>query len=267
MASKPLISLITDFGYASPYVGILKVVILCRCPDAKIIDLFHNVAAYNVDEAGFFLAKTFATLPAKTIHVAVVDPSVGSSRQILAARHNKHLFLAPDNGLLDQAFGEVNSIEFRALDIAALTKRLRLEEISNTFHGRDIFAPVAAALAAGDCSFEDLGPVQEDIAVSTLGQARQQNNIVHGVVISIDHYGNLITNISAEHLAENAFSRLICVGQRFPVIRTYANSQKNDCIALINSFNVLEIACVQGHAADTLGIARGEKVELHLRKH
>jgi S-adenosylmethionine hydrolase len=261
MSSRTCISLITDFGHESPFVGVMKAVIFSRFEDARIVDIFHNVEPYNVDEGGFWLGRTWSYLPDGTVHIIVVDPGVGSVRRILAARHRGHCFLAPDNGLLEQAFGGTNGVEYRALDRSALETRLQLPLASATFHGRDIFAPVGAALAAGDCRFEELGETVSDIVPSQLGRASRTGNEVHGSVISIDHYGNLITNIDADWLGDQAAAaRVLCSRHRFQIKRTYSDARAGEDIALVNSFGVLEMARAQGHIAGRLGINRGAQV-------
>lgn len=261
MSAKACISLITDFGKESPFVGVMKAVIFSRSPDTYVVDIFHDVETYNVDEGGFWLAQTWEYLPAGSVHVAVVDPGVGSVRRILAARFEGHLFLAPDNGLLDQAFGGLEGIEFRALNLPDLESRLQLPLASATFHGRDVFAPVGAALSAGQCGFDELGDAVYDIVPARLGRAARVGNEIHGSVISVDHYGNLITNIDADLLADASGSAVVvCSGRRFQIKRTYSDARAGEDIALINSFGVLEMARAQGHIANRLGINRGSQV-------
>lgn len=264
MAGNACIGLITDFGVDSPFVGVMKAVIYSRLPQARIVDLFHNVAPYNVDEGGFWLAHTYHYMPPGSVHVVVVDPGVGSVRRILAARLGGHVFLAPDNGLLHQAFGMAEGIEYRALDLAGLERRLSLPLASATFHGRDIFAPVGAALAGGDCGYEQLGEPVADIVPARIGRAVRTGNAVQGTVMSIDHYGNLITNIDGEWLDGRQGAWVECAGHRFQIRRTYSEARAGEDIALLNSFGVLEIARAQGHAAQRLGVSRGAQVVLRL---
>lgn len=259
------ISLVTDFGFDSPFVGVMKAVIISRSPASRIVDLFHNVAAYNVDEGGFWLANSYHYLPKGSIHIAVVDPGVGSVRRILAARYDGHTFLAPDNGLLHQAFGGVQNIEYRALDLPRLSEVLQLPLASATFHGRDIFAPIAAALAAKTCDFEELGTTYSDITPARIGQAIKIGDEINGAVMSIDRYGNVITNIRGKLLDGHTDYWVECSGHRFQIKRTYADARAGEDIALINSFGVLEIARAQGRAADRLGVNRGARVTVKFK--
>ena len=260
------ISLITDFGFDSPFVGVMKAVLISRCPNARIVDLFHNVAAYNVDEGGFWLLHSYRYLPSGTVHVAVVDPGVGSVRRILAASYDGHLFLAPDNGLLHQAFAGLQDIEYRELDLPRLGETLQLPLASATFHGRDIFAPVAAALATGQVEFGELGNTVTDLVPARIGQVIKIGNEINGAVISIDHYGNIITNIKGELLNSDSEAWVECAGRRFQIKRTYSDAQAGEDIALVNSFGVLEIARAQGSAADRLNVNRGAQVTVKFPK-
>ncbi len=266
MLFKPCgsISLLTDFSLRSPFVGLMHAVITQRYPEAKIIDLFHEVLPYAIAEAGFWLSRSYHYFPAGTVHVAVVDPGVGSERAIIAGLCKGQLFLAPNNGLLLPVFAGESMVECRQLDLAAV-KQYCLPEISATFHGRDIFAPVAAALAAGQCDFEQLGPSMavDDLmntADSVIQPANWIDDCLTGAVVSIDHYGNLMTNIDVSMLGEQRNWHVICNKQCFTLTYTYASSAPGTAIALINSLNVVEIAIVNGNATQELDIKRGAKV-------
>ncbi|HEX7027459.1 MAG TPA: SAM-dependent chlorinase/fluorinase [Gammaproteobacteria bacterium] len=257
------ITLTTDFGADSPFVGVMKAVIWARFPQARIVDLFHGVAPYDTDEGGFWLGRTYHWSAPGTVHVAVVDPGVGSSRRIIAARHAGHVFLAPDNGLLVQAFSSgSDGVEYRVLDIDSLPG-IELPFISATFHGRDIFAPVAAWLASGRYRFESLGPSAESIAGAKMSPARLSAGRIEGTVVSIDRYGNLISNIDGSLLEGRSSSRVACAGGSFPWVKTYSEAATGELVALINSLGVVEIACTQGHAAGRLGIQRGAVITIH----
>lgn len=258
------ITLTTDFGADSPFVGVMKAVILARFPEARVIDLFHGVAAYNTDEAGFWLGHAYGWSMPGTVHVAVVDPGVGSGRQIIAARHAGHIFLAPDNGLLNQAFSAAgDGVEYRCLDVSALPG-IELSSVSATFHGRDIFAPVAAGLAAAHYGFESLGPPVAAIAAAGIPAPRCSAGRIDGAVISIDRYGNLISNIGRGLLENPSSLRIECAHRSFPLMNTYSDVPAGQLVALINSWGVVEIACAQGHAAGRLDVHRGAKVTVYL---
>jgi S-adenosylmethionine hydrolase len=257
------ITLTTDFGADSPFVGVMKAVIWARFPGARIVDLFHGVAPYDADEAGFWLGRTYRWSAPGSVHVAVVDPGVGSNRRIVAARYAGHVFIAPDNGLLDQAFSSVSEgVEYRFLDVAALPG-IELSSVSTTFHGRDIFAPVAAGLASGAYRFESLGPPTGKITGANTPAARWEAGRVEGAVISIDRYGNLISNIDRVLLEDKSPFRIECARRNFPLVKTYSDAPAGELVALVNSLGVVEIACSQGHAAGRLGIQRGARMAVH----
>lgn len=258
------ITLTTDFGMDSPFVGVMKSVILARFPAAQVIDLFHGVAPYDTDEAGFWLGHTYRWSAPGAVHVVVVDPGVGSSRRIVVACHAGHIFLAPDNGVLDQAFAAAgDAVECRCLDISALPG-IELSSVSATFHGRDIFAPVAAGLAAGHYRFELLGPSAEKIVAAKTPAPRRLAGRIEGAIISIDRYGNLISNIGREWLETSSLQGIECGRRRFPLVKTYSDAPPGQLVALINSLGVVEIACAQGHAAGRLGVHRGARVTVYL---
>lgn len=264
--SQPVIALLTDFGYESPFVGVVKGVICSRLPEVRIIDLTHSIEAYNVAEAGFWLQRSYAYLPESTVYISVVDPGVGTERQILAAKVGDRVFLAPDNGLLDYALANAAEIVYRALDLQVLKEPFLLDTISSTFHGRDIFAPIAVALVAKHCAFEELGPVITDIVKTTIQPPVEESDCIAGNILSVDRYGNLITDLDSTLLQGKVGVRLVCSGQDFPIQQTYGQAEKGKCVALINSFGVFEIACVEGNAAAMLNFERGARVELHFQK-
>lgn len=253
-----VLTITTDFGHQGPFVGVMKGRILSRFPEAKIIDLTHEIVVHWPAEAGFWLARSFEYFPVGTVHVAVVDPGVGTSRDIIALSAQGHVFLAPDNGLLAplvSRFADARAIRFSA---AQLT-RLGISRPSATFHGRDIFAPIAAELAAGRCLPESLG---ESVATTTLVPAWVEDPTVDsasvtGVVITIDNFGNLISNIDAT-LIERFRLPLVHAGNHsFPLLRTYGDARPGEYLALVNSFGVVEIARAEQSAAEGLGLSRG----------
>ena len=216
-----VITITTDFGHQGPFVGVIKGRILTRFPEARLIDLTHEIVVHWPAEAGFWLARSFNYFPAGTVHMAVVDPGVGTSRHIVVARAAGHYFLAPDNGLL---------------------------------------APVAAELAAGRCRVEDLGEEVTSLVPSWVEDPTVDSRSVSGVVITIDHFGNLITNIDGT-LIERFRLPLVHAGNHaFPVLRTYGDTRPGEYLALVNSFGVIEIARAENSAAEGLGLSRGAPV-------
>jgi S-adenosyl-L-methionine hydrolase (adenosine-forming) len=258
-APSGVITITTDFGHQGPFVGVIKGAILSRFAAARIIDLTHEILVHWPAEAGFWLARAYGYFPAGTVHVAVVDPGVGTARNIVALRADGHYFLAPDNGLLAPVVSRTRDPQLVRLGAAQL-QRLNLARPSATFHGRDIFAPVAAELAAGRCQLEDLGERVDSLVPSWVDDPTIEARSVAGVVITIDHFGNLITNIDAS-LIERFRLPLVHAGNHaFPLLRTYADVRPGDYLALVNSFGVIEIARAENSAADGLGLSRGAPV-------
>jgi hypothetical protein len=254
-----VVTLTTDFGLRDPFVGVMKGQILTRFPDARLVDLTHEILAHWPAEAGFWLARSYQYFPAGTVHVAVVDPGVGSARGIAAVQARGHLFLAPDNGLLAPVIESAEHPVLRRLEERVL-RSLGLGTPSATFHGRDIFAPVAAELASGRLAPAALGAVVGDLVPSWLEEPVVSAGLVQGKVVTIDHFGNLVTNIDAALLKGVPHAAVRVAGHELPLRRTYADVRPGEYLALINSFGVLEIARAERSAAEGLGLARGAPV-------
>ncbi|MDY0067898.1 MAG: SAM-dependent chlorinase/fluorinase [Steroidobacteraceae bacterium] len=255
-----VITITTDFGHQGPFVATMKGRILGRLPQARIIDVTHEVPAYWPAEAGFWLARAYPYFPEGSVHVGVVDPGVGTTRDILVIAADGHVFLAPDNGLLAPVAARAARCEIRRLDIAAAAKRFQLPPVSATFHGRDIFAPIAAEIAGGRARLEDLGPQVEDIVPAWVDEPAVSADQVAGVVITIDHFGNLITNIDGALLQSFAHPVVRTGGRAFALRRTYGDVRPGEYLALVNSFGALEIARAEQSAAEGLGLGRGAPV-------
>jgi len=255
----PIITLTTDFGHKGPFVAVMKGVMLQRAPRARIIDLTREIHVHWPAEAGFWLSRAFRFFPAGTVHVAVVDPGVGTERDIIAAEYDDHIFLAPDNGLLPLVFEPgVEPKIYRMSD--EWHARQDWPEPSSTFHGRDIFAPLAADIAAGRTEPQAIGPPATDIVPSLLEDPEIQNGTVRGSVVAIDHFGNLITNIDANDIESFERAEAHTAGRSFKFESTYGKCSPGDFLALINSFGVVEIARAEGSAAEGLGVGRGAPV-------
>jgi S-adenosylmethionine hydrolase len=254
-----VITLTTDFGTRDPYVGVMKAAMLQRLDRIDIIDLTHEVAPFRPEEAGFWLQCCRAHFPDGSVHVAVVDPGVGTERALLAVRSQRQLFLAPDNGLLGLLCQTDPCAETRRIEVAALTP-WRIATRSATFHGRDILGPLAAELAAARCQFEQLGPPAQPDPGRLEPARRLADGTVKGVVAAIDRYGNLLTTVDAGLVA--ALPRpQVHLGQRqFDLVRTYGEATAGAYVALINSFGVLEIARSGGSAAAGLAAEWGANV-------
>ena len=264
MKMSGVITITTDFGHQGPFVGVMKGVMLTRLPEARIIDLTHEIVVHWPAEAGFWLARAFGYFPPGTVHVAVVDPGVGTSRDIIAVTAGGHVFLAPDNGLLAPVVDRNPGASVVKLTAARLS-HFGIHTPSATFHGRDIFAPIAAELAAGRCVPSDLGERQSSVIPAWVDEPTVERGAVSGVVITIDHFGNLITNIDAALIQGLRNPRVHAGNHTFELLRTYGDTQPGQYLALVNSFGVIEIARAEQSAADGLGLGRGAPVVIRAR--
>lgn len=252
-----VITITTDLGHKGPFVGVMKGVIATRYPGATVIDVTHDIPAHWPPEAGFWISRAYPYFPGGSVHLGIVDPGVGTERDILVAEVGGHLFIAPDNGLLATLLPRATSI--RKLDLERLAG-FNLPVPSSTFHGRDIIAPVAAELAAGKLRVEDTGSKTSDWTPGWLDEPEVSHNRVSGVIVTIDAFGNLISNIDATLIDGFRSPEVKLSGRRFPMQATYGRAEPGSYLALINSFGVLEIARVEGNAAEHLGSDRGAPV-------
>jgi hypothetical protein len=256
---SPVITLTTDFGSGSSYAAEMKAVILSIRPAARIVDIAHNVAPQNVRQAAILLAEATTWFPAGTIHVAVIDPGVGTERRIVYAAIGDQQYLAPDNGVLSRL-----SLKIRPSRIIALESAEHwLPSVSNTFHGRDIMAPVAAQLSLG-MEPDRLGPACTDLFELDWPQPRIEANAIRGEISWIDDFGNLITNVPSAALAaisDRSRAATTIGNQTFQgIARTYGERPPGTLIALIGSSGYLEIAIVNGSAAAAHNAAVGTSV-------
>ncbi|MBT8098827.1 MAG: SAM-dependent chlorinase/fluorinase [Gammaproteobacteria bacterium] len=259
MQRSGVITITTDFGHKGPFAAVMKGVIYSRFPQARIVDLLHDIPPQWPPEAGFWVSRAYRYFPRGSVHLAIVDPGVGTERDILIVEYDCHIFLAPDNGLLGRLLDNAAEANVFKLDLSAL-ERLGLEQPSMTFHGRDIFAPVAAELAAGKTTPVAIGtPVKEWIP-DWMDEPDVDDGRVRGKVITLDNFGNLITNIDAELLNDFSDPVVQIAGHDIQMQGTYAQVRPGDYLALINSFGVLEIARAEGNAAESLGSDRGAPV-------
>jgi S-adenosylmethionine hydrolase len=256
--SGAVVTLLTDFGTKDPFVGVMKGVVLAACPGAAIVDLTHEIAPQCVRDAAFWLGLAAPWFGLGTVHVAVVDPGVGSARRALSARADGQFFLAPDNGTLELVRRKAKHFEARALEPAALGITLA----SRTFHGRDLFAPVAGRLAAGSLTFEDTGAVVEPLVTALLPEPRLAERCAEGEVMLVDHFGNLVTNLEASALGDLRSPVVRAAGKELAVVGTYADLPPGGTGAVIGSFGQLEIVCRDGSARNELGIQSGAPVRV-----
>lgn len=251
------ITLLTDFGTTDGYVAAMKGVIAEIAPSVVIEDATHYIDPGDIPAAAHALRRYWRYYPAGTIHVVVVDPGVGSDRRALAIRADQRLFVGPDNGVFTYVLTDCADRTVVEITNTHYTR----EEISNTFHGRDIFAPVAAHLAKG-LELEQLGNIVNDPVLVAFPPPLVTENAVRGEIVAIDRFGNLATNIPASMVRGSAVAE--CAGREVRVVRTYADAEDGETIALINSDGMLEIAMRDADAADTLGAGRGDAVVLRL---
>jgi hypothetical protein len=254
-----IIALLTDFGLKDPYVGVMKGVILRINPEARIVDLSHDIPPQGILDAYFLLSNTYRYFPDGTLFLAVVDPGVGSDRNILAVETDAYAFLAPDNGILGflQKEGKVR----RAVYVQ--NRKYALAPVSNTFHGRDIFAPAAAHLSRG-LDLAKLGPETERIHRIVAPAPRiSREGVLTGEVVSIDRFGNLVTNIPGEPLA-SADAVEVRIGKTTidRLARSYADGKKGALFAIVGSTGNLEISVNKGDAREKTGAEVGDAVRV-----
>lgn len=256
---RPIITLTTDFGTGSPYVAQMKGVILSINPDAEIVDITHDIAAQDVRQGALVLEEVTFRFPKDTIHVCVVDPGVGTERKIVYAHIAGQRYIAPDNGLLSKLANAKTPAQ-----VISLTNRdYWLPTVSSTFHGRDIMAPTAAYLSLGTPP-DQLGEPMERLAMLEWPKVVVESRRIVGSVISIDSFGNLISNIDAELLAavDDFQSATVSCGENTTdgIVQTYGERAPGAQVALIGSSGKLEFAVVGGNAAQTLGAAVGDAI-------
>jgi len=258
---RPLITLTTDFGAGSPYVAQMKGVILSICRDVDLIDISHAIGAQNIREGAVVLADATPRFPPGTIHIAVIDPGVGTSRKIVYAEIGEQRYITPDNGLLSMLASQNEP----QLVISLEGDEYWLPGRSHTFHGRDIMAPVAAHLAAG-LSPAKLGPRTNTMQLLNWPQAETTSHGITGEVLYLDTFGNLITNITSsdvDRIGEAPSLVVECGGQQIRgVVSTYGAAMSGEVVALFDSQGRLEIAVVDGNAARDLHLRVGEKVSV-----
>jgi len=254
----PIITLLTDFGTRDGYVAAMKGVILGICPDARIVDVTHEIAPQAVAEGAFVLSTVAPYHPAGTIHTVVVDPGVGSDRRSVAVRAGEQLFVAPDNGVLTWVLPPGADYEAVSLEEPTYWRPI----ISHTFHGRDVYAPVAAHLAAG-VPLGWLGPPVDDLVRLELPRAeRHVDGAVAGAIIHVDHFGNLISNIPAAWITRLSEGSVSVGEARIDgIIPTYAMAPSGGLLALVGgSHGYLEVAVRGGSAAARLGVGVGAPI-------
>lgn len=278
--TPPIVTLLTDFGENDSYVGAMKGVLLSILPDARLVDISHQVGPQDVQQAAGIISAIYKYYPPHTVHLIVVDPGVGTTRRPIAVQTDRGRFVAPDNGVLTHVLRKASSWQAVALE----NSDYWLPEPSQTFHGRDIFSPVAAHLASG-VSLSDLGPSIDDLVTIQIPPLARVPGGVKGEVVRIDHFGNVLTNIQSltwvddttlefkppderltlpEPISFTASSARVTFSWRTldGLQRTYGEAPSGDTLALVGSSGELEVSVNQGNAADKLAIQVGDPVTL-----
>lgn len=248
-----IITLLTDFGIKDPYVGIMKGVVLDLNPNATIVDLTHQIEPGDITQAAHVMGESFSFFPPSTIHVAVVDPGVGMNRKPILVKSRNHFFVGPDNGL----FWPIIKADSRVLMVHLTNEEFFLPCISRTFHGRDIFAPVAGHLSLGTDPLKMGEPMEKPITIPDTTPTRKGDTLF-GRAMRIDHFGNVITNIRREDLVRFLGSRKMVIRVEKEsieeVVETYGDGEKGRLLALFGSTDHLEIAVNSGRADHHLNL-------------
>ncbi len=264
MGKRPkasIITLTTDFGLADPYVAEMKAVILGINPNVEIVDITHQVEKFNVRNGAFIIAAAAPYFPKGTIHVAVVDPGVGTKRKPILIEAEKDFFIGPDNGVL--VLAAKNQGIRRVYEIA--NRRFMLHRISSTFHGRDVFAPAAAFLSTG-VKPSDFGPEIREIVMPRFAEVVEKGKRLIGEVIHVDSFGNIITNFTAEHVESFKDYVRVRLGNKLlklKLCKAYAEVKTQKPLAIIGSHDFLEISINVGNAAQFFGVKVGDPVTLY----
>jgi len=259
---NPIITLTTDYGTNDHLVGTMKGVILKINPDVTIVDISHNVTAYDLLDGALTIGSAYSYFPPKTIHVVVVDPGVGTERRPLLVSAQNQYFIAPDNGVLSVIFEREDNVVVRHANV----EHYYLNPVSKTFHGRDVFAPVAAWLTKG-WQTPSMGDEITDYKKFSMPKPKEADGGLKGVVLRVDAFGNLVTNFRAEHLAEDAlengnFKMQVGTQAVTKFVDTFAHGAAGEPIAYVGSSGYIEIGVNKGSAARTLALGRGIPVIL-----
>lgn len=266
VTSPPVITLTTDFGLKDAYVGVMKAVVLAIEPRARLIDLSHEIEPHSVAEGAFLLRTAYRYFPSDAIHIAVIDPGVGTSRRAVAVKTNHGIFAGPDNGLFTHVLADQGAVVgdnaslHGTFAVELKNPRYQLDEVSNTFHGRDIFAPAAAHLARG-VPLEELGPPINRVALLPNAVPISRGAEVVGVILHVDRFGNAISNIRRRDLP--SFPTFEIAGVE--IDRLSSSYQDARINVLIGSSGFVEVAVQNGSAAGTLGLSTGDTILVRSR--
>jgi S-adenosylmethionine hydrolase len=262
LVARPIITLTTDYGTNDHLVGTLKGVILKINPDVTIVDITHDVTPYDLLDGALAIASSYSYFPPRTIHVVVVDPGVGTDRRPLLVSGETQYFVAPDNGLLSLVYEREENVLVRHANV----EHYYLHPVSNTFHGRDVFAPVAAWLSKGSQAAA-MGDEITDYKKFAMPKPKPVDGGVKGVVLRVDSFGNIITNFRAEDLPAAAIEAgtvqfMLGTHPVNKLVDTFAKGNAGEAFAYIGSNGFIEVGINRGSAARSLGIGRGTQVTL-----
>lgn len=255
-----IISLLTDFGLQDEFVGVMKGVIWSIAPQAQLADITHAIQPQNVLHGALVLGRAYHYFPAGTIHLAVIDPGVGTDRRGIALRVGEHTFVGPDNGLFTVPLSKGKPFQAVSLD----NKAYQLPVVSSTFHGRDIFAPAAAHLSNGVLLNELGSPLTDPVQIE-LPKPLRIGKIWHAQVLLVDVFGNLITNLTGANLAGQNVVEVTCHGEKIAgLTETFGDTKAGRVIAMLDSSDSLSLSLVNGSAASFLSAGPGTKIKVHV---
>ncbi len=266
MAYRPIITLTTDFGTNDHFVGVMKGVILEIVPDAQIVDICHAVQAFDVLDGALTISQAYSYFPTRTVHVVVVDPGVGTARRPIVASCDKYHFVAPDNGVLSLVYAREPRMHVRHIT----AQHYFMQPVSNTFHARDIFAPVAAWLAKEVDSLKFGEEIEDYVKFTAPKPKAADGNRLRGVVLKVDRFGNLITNITPQDApalfsgAAKGFKIVIGNREITDIQTSYAEGAPGQLFGVLGSMGFLEIATNRGAAAQLTGVGKGAEVSIVL---
>ena len=266
MANAPIVTLTSDFGLNDHFVGTMKGVILNIAPEAKIIDICHSVQPFDILDGALTIVQAYSYFPPGTTHVVVVDPGVGSARRPLLVSTEKHYLVAPDNGVLSLIMDREERVRVRHIT----GQHYFLQPISNTFHGRDVFAPVAGYLAKGVDSAKLGDEISDYVRFSAPKPKAVGEKTLRGVILKVDRFGNLITNFTLPDVPALFQSPpapfKISIGNRdiTDLHNTYSDALPNELFGILGSMGYLEIAASRASAAQLLGVGKGTEVHIVL---
>jgi S-adenosyl-L-methionine hydrolase (adenosine-forming) len=261
-ATLSTITLLTDFGLVDGYVGSMKGVIWQIAPNAQIADITHNIPPQDVFTGSYLLARSGIYFPANTVHIAVVDPGVGTERRPIAAQIGNQYFVGPDNGLVSFLLQLAIENDQPYRFVHTNQKKYWLEKVSFVFHGRDIFSPIGAHLSNG-VPLEELGDVISDPILLDIPQAKAAQHKISGNVLQIDHFGNITTNIHVKLLAGHEVKHIQYKNIDFGTLsKSFGEKEPGEWVATIDSFEYLSLSIVNGNAAEKLNASIHDVVEV-----